>query len=167
MTAQEVLKLYLELEKLGIEIWVDGGWAVDALLGKQLRKHNDLDIAIQWKEVPKLREFLGEQGYKQVREDSQWNFVLADDLGREVDVHAFVYDEGGEVADGIMYPIEALTGIGVINGEEVRCISAKNMVEFLAPWISKWPEKYVPAVSELCTKYGFDLPQEYSDFVNK
>jgi lincosamide nucleotidyltransferase A/C/D/E len=43
------------LEKLGIEIWVDGGWGVDALLGEQTRPHKDLDIAIQQKDVPQLR----------------------------------------------------------------------------------------------------------------
>jgi lincosamide nucleotidyltransferase A/C/D/E len=30
-----------------IEFYVDGGWGVDALLGKQTRPHADLDIAIQ------------------------------------------------------------------------------------------------------------------------
>lgn len=164
MTSGDVLSLYQNLETLGIKIWVDGGWSTDALLDKQLRPHKDLDIAVQWKDVPKLREVLETQGYKQVREDSQWNFVLADDKGHEIDVHAFIYDDKGNIVEGIMYPSESLTGSGVIDGRAVRCISPKYMVEFLAPHISKWPEKYVDAVRELCEKYDIELPQEYKDF---
>jgi lincosamide nucleotidyltransferase A/C/D/E len=165
MTAEYVVWFYNQLIDLEIETWVDGGWAVDALLGKQLRPHNDLDIAMQWKDVPRLREFLAGQGYEQVREDSQWNFVLADDKGHEIDVHAFVYDQSGEIVDGIMYPTKALSETGTIAGQEVNCILAKYMVEFLAPWIHQHPHKYLEAVSELCKAYNFDLPQEYHDFV--
>jgi lincosamide nucleotidyltransferase A/C/D/E len=47
--AQDVVE-FLELcEQNGIEIIIDGGWGVDALLGKQTRIHEDLDIALQHK----------------------------------------------------------------------------------------------------------------------
>lgn len=164
MTSGDVLSLYQQLENLGVQIWIDGGWSTDALLDKQLRPHKDLDIAIQWKDVPKLREVLAAKGYKQVKEDSKWNFVLRDDNAHEIDVHAFIYDDKGNIVEGIMYPAESLTGTGVIEGKSVRCISPKYMVEFLAPYISKWPEKYVDAVRELCEKYGIELPKEYKDF---
>lgn len=162
MTSKDVVDIFTQLKNAGIEIWIDGGWSIDALLSKQLRPHKDLDIAIRWKDVPKLREVLGAQEYKQVREDSQWNFVLADNKGREVDVHAFVYDDKGNVVDGIMYPAESLTGSGLIDGQPVKCISPKYMVEFLAPYIHKWPEKYLSAVYELCKKFEIELPKEYS-----
>lgn len=164
MKSTDVIAIYAKLQNLGIEIWVDGGWSVDALLGKQLQPHKDLDIAIQWKDVPKLREVLTAQGYKQVKEDSQWNFVVADEKGHEIDVHAFVYDDKGNVVEGIMYPAESLTGKGIIEGQSVKCISPKYMVEFLAPYISKWPEEYLEAVSALCEKYGIELPEEYKNF---
>ena len=47
MNSADVLKLYDELSRIDVAIWVDGGWGVDALLGKQTRPHKDLDIAIQ------------------------------------------------------------------------------------------------------------------------
>lgn len=164
MQQQEVIDLYNQLENIGIKIWIDGGWAVDALLGRQTRPHKDLDVAIQWRDVPKLREFLAGKGYKQIKEDSKWNFVLADESGREIDVHAFVYDNNGNIVDGIMYPADSLTGAGTINGQTVRCISPEYMVKFLAPWIHKHPEKYSPAVSDLCTKFNINLPEEYVQF---
>ena len=66
MEKKDVVDLYKLLEENGIEVWIDGGWGVDALLEKQTRPHKDLDIAVQWKDVPKLRELLSTQGYKQV-----------------------------------------------------------------------------------------------------
>jgi hypothetical protein len=38
----DLLHLFL-LEKAGIEVWLDGGWAVDALLGMQTRPHKEPD----------------------------------------------------------------------------------------------------------------------------
>lgn len=165
MTAEYASDMYAHLENMGIKIWIDGGWSVDALLGKQLRSHHDLDIALQSHDVPRLREILTAKGYKQVREDGPWNFVLADTNGHEIDVHVFVCDDKGNIVDGIMYPAESLTGTGTIHGQPVRCISPRYMIKFLAPWIYKWPEKYVPVVYELCKKYGLALPQEYQEYI--
>ncbi len=162
--SKDVVNFYSQLEGLGIKVWIDGGWGVDALLGKQLRPHKDLDIAIQWKDVSRLREVLAKQGYEQVREDGQWNFVLADNKKHEIDVHAFIYDDKGNIVEGIMYPTESLTGTGTIDGYTVRCISPKYQIEFLARWIHKWPEKYLEAVSALCEKFGIELPKEYKEF---
>ncbi len=105
MTSMHVIDLYSRLQDPGIEIWVDGGWGVDALLGEQTRVHSDLDIAIQQKDLLKLRELLDAQGYKDVQRDDTrpWNFVLGDDAGHEVDVHAIVFDDQG---NGLYEPIE-------------------------------------------------------------
>src|SRR5690348_6493238 len=77
MIATEVFSLYAELESLGITIWIEGGWGVDALLGEQTRPHKDLDIAVQRKDVPRLCQLLEARGYKEIKlEDSRpWNFV--------------------------------------------------------------------------------------------
>jgi lincosamide nucleotidyltransferase A/C/D/E len=165
MPASHVVNLYKELAQRGITIWVDGGWSVDALLERQLRPHKDLDIAIEWKDVPRLRAFLSEQGYKQVREDSQWNFVLSNADGHEIDVHGFIYDDKKNIVDGVLYPTGSLTGAGTIDGTTVRCIAPKYQVEFLAPWIHKWPEKYVRAVAALCEHFDIELPREYKEYV--
>ena len=119
-TSKDVIDLYTKSEDLGIKLWIDGGWAVDALLGKQTRPHQDLDIAIEQKEVQKFHAFLEGDGYKEIRRDSSWNYVLGDDKGHEVDIHIFVFDGKQNVVDGIMYPEDSLTGTGTINGHKVR-----------------------------------------------
>src|SRR5712675_1974050 len=58
MNSADVIHLYTTLEKLGVEVWIDGEGGVDALLGKQTRPHQDLDIAIEQKDVLRLRQFL-------------------------------------------------------------------------------------------------------------
>ncbi len=165
MTGKDVVNLYKKLEDKKIQIWVDGGWSVDALMEKQLRDHNDLDIGINNKDLNSLLQFLKEEGYKEIRnDDNGYNLVYQDNIGHEIDIHAFIKDENGEIVGGIMYPTESLTGVGKIEGYSVRCISPKYMVQFLAPWISKHPHKYIQAVSELCNKFNIELPKEYLDY---
>lgn len=97
MNSKDIVDLYTHLENLGIQIWIDGGWSVDALLGKQTRSHKDLDITIQRKDLLKFREYLESQGYREVErdEDKKWDLVLRDASGREIDVHAFTFDNNG------------------------------------------------------------------------
>ncbi len=58
MSGDAVVELIQLFDQNGFEVIVDGGWGVDALLGKQTRSHTDLDIALQHKDVPKLRVLL-------------------------------------------------------------------------------------------------------------
>ena len=169
MTSVDVIDLYTTLEFRGAEIWIDGGWGVDALLGEQTRSHRDLDIAIEKKHVPCLREFLEALGYKDIKVEQarKWNFVLGDENGEEVDVHVIEIDEHGNgiygpKENGEMYPAASLTGRGLIEGRAMRCISAEWMVKFHSGYELK--EKDFRDVSALCAKFGMDLPPEYARF---
>ena len=171
VTSREAIDLYETLENLGVEIWIDGGWCVDALLGEQSRPHKDLDIAIQQKEVSKLRDALLERGYKDIKVEiaRAWNSVLGDDQGREIDVHVIVLDSQGNgiygpPENGEMYPAASLTGNGSIEGRRVRCISPEWTVKFHSGYELK--DKDFRDVSALCRKFGIDLPPEYTRFKN-
>ncbi len=167
MKQEKVLELLKLFEANGIKVTVDGGWAVDALLGKQTREHNDLDIAVDRKYEPKLRKLLVEHGYKEVPRDDSWeaNFVLSDSAGSLVDIHTYTFDDNGNNIFGVEYPNESLQGTGSIGGRTVKCISPKFMVGFIAEWVHKWPQKYSKAIPELCAKYDIPLPQKYKEFV--
>ena len=69
MKAETVIELVELLESNKIDVVVDGGWGVDALLCKQTRPHDDLDIAVSHEDVPKLREILAENGFKEIFSD--------------------------------------------------------------------------------------------------
>ncbi len=162
MKASEVVDFYTRLESLGVKIWVDGGWGVDALLGEQSRIHKDLDIGINQKDVPELLKFLEKEGFAEIKRDSEYNVVFRDKNGREIDYHAFITNEEGKVIGGIAYPDESLTGIGNINGVEVRCISPEYVVKFHSGYELKG--KDYKDVSAVCQKFGIDLPEEYKKF---
>ena len=131
MEAGDVITLLKLLEEEKIGVVVDGGWGVDALLGRQSRPHEDLDIAIEHKDVPKLRKPFEGKGYKEVPqpESSDFNFVLGNTLGQKVDVHSYTFDAYAKNVYGISYPAESLTGAGSIEGHAVRCISALNIFQ--------------------------------------
>ena len=69
MSAGDAVELLQLFAQHRIEVWVDGGWGVDALLGEQTRPHGDLDIALQHADVPKLRALLEARGYRDVPRD--------------------------------------------------------------------------------------------------
>ena len=152
------------LEQQGIEVWVDGGWGVDALLGRQTREHADLDIAIKHADVPAARRILEERGYRDVpRDDTKdYNFVLGDEAGHRVDVHSFTFDDGGKCIYGCPYPSDSLTGSGVIAGRRVKCISPEWMVKFHSGYALDWND--YRDVLALCEAFGINLPSEYDRF---
>ena len=166
MSAADVIKFYSNLERLNIEIWIDGGWGVDALLGKQTRLHSDLDIVIQQQDLQKARQLLEGQGYQNVERDDTrpWNFVLGDNKGHEIDFHVIVFDSDGNAIygppeNGEMYPADSLLGNGKINRHSVKCISPEQMIRFHTGY--KLRDTDFKDISALCEKFGIDLPQEY------
>ena len=81
MSAESAVDLLRLFETNGIDVWLDGGWAVDAALGEQTRSHKDLDIILQSRDLPRLREILGARGFREQEGGTESNFVLADDHG--------------------------------------------------------------------------------------
>mgnify|MGYP000983253583 CR=1 FL=1 len=158
-------QMWHELARGGVNIWIDGGWAVDAVVGRQTRPHNDLDIAVEAKASDALRHFLAERGYRQtpLKEASNWNFVLEDEDGRKIDVHVVVLDEQGGVwsdaIDGIAYPAGSLTGEGIIAGTTVRCISAEVQLRFK----TSYPPRTIDLqdVAILCGLLGRPVPDTH------
>lgn len=58
MIAETVVEIINLLIINDILVVVDGGWGIDALIGRQNRPHYDLDIAIPHRDVAKLRQLL-------------------------------------------------------------------------------------------------------------
>lgn len=145
MTSSALIELLDLLERAGIEVWLDGGWGVDALIGTQSRLHRDVDIIVRVDDVPRLEKILGARGFARRRGSPPDSFVLGDDPGLEVDVHAVVFDGDGnglyrmENGEIWVYPAQGFGGRGVVDGRAVRCLS--------------------PAVQVLCHAHGY-VPSE-------
>ena len=167
MTADDVVEIVRLFDEHHIEVVVDGGWGVDALLGEQTRTHEDLDVAVQHKDVERIREIFQERGYTDILRNDSWecNFVLGDEKGRLIDIHSCTFDADGNHIFGVEYPYESLQGTGFINGIQVKCITPEWMVKFHAGY--ELDENDYHDVKLLCLKFGFEIPEEYDKFVAK
>jgi lincosamide nucleotidyltransferase A/C/D/E len=118
------------LDRAHIDAWLDGGWGVDALLGRQTRSHNDLDLLVRTVDVARIQESLGNLGFRRVEGGSDFNFVLRDAQGHEVDVHAVRFDDDGlgiyRMENGVdwMFPAGGFDGRGSVGGRDVECLTA-------------------------------------------
>jgi lincosamide nucleotidyltransferase A/C/D/E len=164
MNPQEVLEIVKLLSQNNIDVIIDGGWGVDALLGKQTRTHQDLDVAVMHKDVPTIRALLEARGYQEVPRDDSWecNFVLGDSLGHLFDLHSCTFDEAGNNVFGVKYPYDSLNGTGSIDGHTVRCISPEWMVKFHSGY--ELDENDYHDVKLLCKQFNIEIPKEYDAF---
>ena len=127
---------FLDLfDELGITVWVDGGWGVDALLGECTRKHQDLDIMISWEDSAILTAALYQHGFVDIHTDDRKdrNFVMGHQLHGRIDFHVIELTEGGGAIYGpgeIDWVIteSELSAVGLIGGRAVRCLSVDYQV---------------------------------------
>jgi lincosamide nucleotidyltransferase A/C/D/E len=169
MTADDVCGFLALMDADGVRVWLDGGWAVDACLGSQTRRHGDLDIVIEERHVPTALAALQRCGYAPVpRADTRaWNFVLGDDVGHQIDFHVIVLDEHGHGVfgppeNGESYPAEALAGTGMVNERAMACITPEWLVRFHTGYEVDATDR--ADVSALCERFGIPVPREYLRF---
>ncbi len=166
MEGEDVIHLGRCFEKAGLPFWIDGGWGVDALLGRQTRGHSDLDLAVNLDDLPFFEQILQAEGYARVARagDPEWNWVLQNASGQSVDLHGFVTDgEGngilGDPDDHAMYPSGALCGSGVINGVAVRCVAAPFVLAFRNGFDPRDVDRH--DVAALCARFGLAPPSRF------
>ena len=163
MTAAAVVDLLQLLESAGIEVWLDGGWAVDAALGEQTRSHKDLDIILRASDLRQLEQVLERRGFKRQDGGTQSNFVLANGSGLEVDVHAIEFDRDGngmyrmENGSDWVFPAAGFAARGTIQGLSVRCLSPETQVLCHAHGYVP-TEKDVYDMELLRARFGVALP---------
>ena len=166
MTAQDVIDLYQSLADNNIKIIIDGGWAVDALLGSQSRPHEDVDVVVDSKDLTRFNKLLTTQGYLPLdRPDTRpWNFVLADTHQHQVDVHVISPDSQGNgiygpIENGQYYPAGSLTSTGLISGFTVNCISPEYIIESHQGYPLR--PKDIQDVTALCQKFHLAYPPNF------
>jgi len=131
MTGNDVLEILNVLNAANIPVWIDGGWGIDALIGKQTREHDDLDVIVALEKVKDIIRALGNQGFAISTDELPTRFVLQDARDRQIDFHTVTFDaEGGGIQrqyDGssFRYTPEGFNGKGHINGHAVQCLTAE------------------------------------------
>jgi lincosamide nucleotidyltransferase A/C/D/E len=163
MTSTALVELLRAIAEAGIEVWLDGGWGVDALVGEQTRVHRDVDLVVRVSALIELRQVLSSRGFSEKPGGAPSNFVLEHPSGLEVDVHAVTFDGKGNgvyrMASGEdwVYPAEGFAGRGLVIGQAVKCLSATTQVLCHA-------EGYLPTEKDrrdmalLQRRFGLELP---------
>jgi lincosamide nucleotidyltransferase A/C/D/E len=167
MDAHSLVRVLDRLEQDGIDVWLDGGWGVDALLERETRDHDDLDLVAELRHSDRIVELLGDLGYELVDGAPPVSFVLVDRRGRQVDVHPITFDAAG---DGIyelrqggqwVYPAEGFTGTGNVTGRPVRCLTPEVQVLVHAGY--ELTDKDFRELYLLRERFGVELPEPLAE----
>jgi lincosamide nucleotidyltransferase A/C/D/E len=166
MTADDVIAFVQLLDQQNIEVFIDGGWGVDALLRGQTREHGDLDLAVEDRHREALVDSLQGNGFTRLGEvgATSWNFLLAHPDGAVVDLHVIVVDADGNgvlgPADaGSAYPAGSLTGRGELGGRTVDCVAAEWAVRFHDTYPGDATDR--ADVRALCDRFALEIPAQY------
>ncbi|HEX8003290.1 MAG TPA: hypothetical protein VF519_11410 [Mycobacteriales bacterium] len=130
MRAEAVVDLMRRLSAGGVTAWLDGGWAVDALLGEQTREHSDLDLVVDAEALDRVRALL--DGWQVVRDELPSSLALRDpETGEQVDLHPvrLTPDGGGDQRqpDGSDWHYAAPV-TGRVAGEPVPCCDLETQL---------------------------------------
>lgn len=133
MTAIEVQAIVDWLETHAVVYQINGGWAVDALVGHQTRPHRDLDLFLDAAAVDDILGWLTARGYAA---ETNWlpaRLELCSGSLR-VDVHPMVLDSNGNgvqrgMGDELFEHPRAMRTRGVVNGREVVVATAPRLRE--------------------------------------
>jgi lincosamide nucleotidyltransferase A/C/D/E len=130
MAAADAVAILDRLEGAGLAVWVDGGWGVDALAGRQTRRHDDLDLVVLLAEVPEVEHELAALGYERAGGAPPCSFESVDAAGRQVDSHPIAADGTYRMRDGgtWRYPLPEREAQGVIGGRGVRCLDIETQL---------------------------------------
>jgi len=134
MSAADVIEVLALLDANGIDCWLEGGWGIDALVEKQTREHDDVDMVVELTNLPAMFELLAAHGFTLVHGGPPKNFVLGDSRDRRIDVHPVRFDEEGngvyimDNGETWLFPTQGFTGRGKLLGRLVQCISPEVQV---------------------------------------
>lgn len=116
------------LDHAGVPWWREGGWGVDALVGRQARSHRDVDVDIDAVHEDIALGVLRDLGYE-IETDWRPNRVELAAAGRGwVDLHPLLFDPKGDARqpdlDGGFYDFpKSFFVTGQLAGRAVGCFS--------------------------------------------
>ncbi|MFJ6576982.1 nucleotidyltransferase domain-containing protein [Streptomyces sp. NPDC091368] len=136
MTADDVLFVLALLQRAEADVWVGGGWGIDALVGEQTRDHRDLDLMHRQDQEAAVLAALSAAGFVESLDCRPIRFVVQAPDGREIDLHPLVFGDDGSAAQASPDPRRPFTYppscfvTGTIRGNAVPCLSAEQQVHF-------------------------------------
>jgi lincosamide nucleotidyltransferase A/C/D/E len=160
MSADDVLSVLTLLQAVGVDVWVGGGWGIDALVGRETRPHRDLDLLHRVEQEPAVVTALGESGFVERLDWRPVRFVVTDPTGREIDLHPLTFAPDGSAVQAslepdrpFVYPARCFV-TGRIGGSAVGCLSAEQQVYFHQGYEPKDRDRH--DMAQLRAAFGVD-----------
>lgn len=156
-TKEDLMTIINLLEDSNIKYWIDGGWGVDILAGKQTRNHRDIDVDFDAQHTEELLKILLKYGYEV---DTDWKPVRIELYSEKygyLDIHPFILNEDGtsKQADleGGFYEFEKdFFSNAIFEGKTIPCISLKGQKIFHSGYELRDKDKQDIAVLESISK---------------
>lgn len=123
------------LDGIGMNYWLDGGWGVDVLVGKQNRRHRDIDINFDHNFTDKLLKKLISLGYETVVDWMPVRMELSHKDYGYLDIHPFILNEDGSAKQanlegGFYYFKRDFFTKVIYKNREIKCVSKKAQLLF-------------------------------------
>lgn len=151
------------LEEADIDdIMIGGGWGIDAIVGFNTRKHNDIDIVVEQKYHQAACEALAAGGFELLPNNGRPNFVQmwANQEGELVDLYTFVFNAKGEYVMGEeIYPVDMFDCGGFIGGKVVRCTQPQYQLRYHCGYVRRAEDAF--DVHTLCSHLDLPYPDDY------
>ena len=156
-TKEDLMTIINLLENANIKYWIDGGWGVDILAGKQTRNHRDIDVNFDAQHTEKLLNLLFEYGYKI---DTDWKPVRIELYSEKygyLDIHPFILHEDvtskqADLAGGFYEFEKDFFSNAIFEGKTIPCISLKGQKIFHSGYELRDKDKQDIAVLESISK---------------
>lgn len=164
----DAVELLTRAEERGIELRLDGGWGVDALLGRQTREHDDIDLFVDRRCEADFAALLTRMGFRPTAASftTDAHVLWQDEHNRKVDLHLYERcDDGCYLFEGERYPADVFSATGHIQGHAVRCIPPREQVLFHQGY--DFDDGDVHDVMLLCRHFGLEIPEEYIQYTKK
>jgi lincosamide nucleotidyltransferase A/C/D/E len=172
MHATEVLEVLDGLKASGLDVWVAGGWGVDALLGAQTRQHDDLDLIVDLAREGEAQTALQALGFRRIRTEvfhgalMPKQIILRDRAGRIVDLHGVdartwpgswrgLLDSAGRSA--VPFDPAKPFAVGMIEGRAVECLTPE--LQLASRQVYELTDPAVADVRALCARFDLGEPQ--------
>jgi lincosamide nucleotidyltransferase A/C/D/E len=104
MTAEDVLSFLALLQRAEVDVWIGGGWGIDALIGEQTRHHRDLDLMHRQDHEAAVMAALSGAGFVESLSWRPIRFVVTAPDGREIDFHPLVFGDDGSAVQASPEP---------------------------------------------------------------
>jgi lincosamide nucleotidyltransferase A/C/D/E len=134
MHAADVVKVIDAFELAGVNVWVYGGWGIDALLEEQTPLHDDLDVIIRADDIEAAIRVTRDLGFSLMTDELPQGLVVRNAVDRRIDFHPVRFRSDGsavqEIRGGSEWVFSALglLGTGSINGREIKCLTPEEQV---------------------------------------